>query len=152
MPTMVKDGELIVLRAHSNEHFVYLHASENPLTCPGADHFGFQVDTADALDAIVDRARKFAESDVRVGVAGTCPVRSSTSAGCAGIGPKRQWWIGSDRSMLDWAGGDRTSMPSANAEVAHFAWVASAPRAPRAPCLSEPGAPGGTSEGLGLAS
>ena len=58
MPTMVKDGELIVLRAHSNEHFVYLQASENPLTCPVADHFGFQVDTADALDAIVDRARE----------------------------------------------------------------------------------------------
>ena len=58
MPTMVKDGELIVLRAHSNEQFVYLHASEDPLTCPVADHFGFQVDTADALDAIVDRARE----------------------------------------------------------------------------------------------
>ena len=66
MPTMVKEGELIVLRAHSNEQFVYLHASENPLTCPVSDHFGFQVDTADALDAIVERARKFSESDERV--------------------------------------------------------------------------------------
>ena len=66
MPTMVKEGELIVLRAHSNEQFVYLHASEDPLTCPGADHFGLQVATADALDEIVDRARKFAESDDRV--------------------------------------------------------------------------------------
>ena len=66
MPTMVKEGELIVLRAHSNEQFVYLHASEDPLTCPVADHFGLQVATADALDEIVDRARKFAESDDRV--------------------------------------------------------------------------------------
>ena len=66
MPTMVKEGELIVLRAHSNEQFVYLHASEDPLTCPVADHFGLQVATADALNEIVDRARKFAESDDRV--------------------------------------------------------------------------------------
>ena len=66
MPTMVKEGELIVLRAHSNEQFVYLHASEDPLTCPVADHFGLQVATADALDEIGDRARKFAESDDRV--------------------------------------------------------------------------------------
>ena len=66
MPTMVKEGELIVLRAHSNEQFVYLHGSENPLACPPGDHFGLQVDTADALDAILERARKFADGDARV--------------------------------------------------------------------------------------
>ena len=66
MPTMVKEGELIVLRAHSNEQFVYLHASSDPLTCPLGDHFGLQVATADALDEILARARKFAETDDRV--------------------------------------------------------------------------------------
>ena len=66
MPTMVKEGELIVLRAHSNEQFVYLHGSKEPLTCPVGDHFGLQVDSAEALDAILDRARKFAETDDRV--------------------------------------------------------------------------------------
>ncbi len=66
MPTMVKEGELIVLRAHSNEQFVYLHASKDPLTCPVGDHFGLQVATADALDEILERARKFAETDDRV--------------------------------------------------------------------------------------
>ena len=66
MPTMVKEGELIVLRAHSNEQFDYLHGSKEPLTCPVGDHFGLQVDSADALDAILDRARKFAETDDRV--------------------------------------------------------------------------------------
>ena len=66
MPTMVKEGELIVLRVHSNEQFVYLHGSENPLSCPVGDHFGLQVDTADALDAVLERARKFAETDDRV--------------------------------------------------------------------------------------
>ena len=66
MPTMTKEGELIVLRVHSNEQFVYLHAGEKPLTCPPSDHFGIQVGTPEALDAIVDRARKYAESDGRV--------------------------------------------------------------------------------------
>ena len=66
MPTMVKDGELIVLRAHSNEQFVYLHGSDTPLTCPEGDHFGLQVDTPEALDAVLERARTFAASDDRV--------------------------------------------------------------------------------------
>ena len=66
MPTMVKEGELVVLRVHSNEQFVYLHASEHPLTCPKEDHFGLQVDTPEALDAVLDRARKFQARDARV--------------------------------------------------------------------------------------
>jgi hypothetical protein len=66
MPTMVKEGELIVLRAHSNEQFVYLHGSDEPLRCPPGDHFGMQVDTPDALDAVLERARKFADADDRV--------------------------------------------------------------------------------------
>jgi hypothetical protein len=66
MPTMNKEGELIVLRVHSNEQFVYLHASPEPLTCPSGDHFGIQVDSPEALDAIVSRARKFRETDARV--------------------------------------------------------------------------------------
>jgi hypothetical protein len=66
MPTLVKEGELVVLRVHSNEQFVYLHASDAPLTCPPEDHFGLQVATPDALDAVLERARKFAESDPRV--------------------------------------------------------------------------------------
>ena len=66
MPTMTKEGELIVLRVHSNEQFVYLHASREPLTCPPGDHFGIQVESSEALDAILERARKFGETDARV--------------------------------------------------------------------------------------
>jgi len=66
MPTMVEEGELLVLRVHSNEQFVYLHAAKEPLSCPPTDHFGLQVDTPEALDAILERARKFAEDDPRV--------------------------------------------------------------------------------------
>ena len=66
MPTRVKEGELIVLRAHSIEQFVYLHGSQSPLSCPPEDHFGLQVDTAKGLDEVLERARKFAETDDRV--------------------------------------------------------------------------------------
>jgi hypothetical protein len=66
MPTMTQEGELIVLRVHSNEQFVYLHASADPLTCPSGDHFGIQVDSPEALDTIAERARKFRETDARV--------------------------------------------------------------------------------------
>jgi hypothetical protein len=66
MPAMVKEAELLVLRVHSNEQFVYLHASEEPLSCPTTDHFGLQVDTPEALDAVLERAKKFQQSDPRV--------------------------------------------------------------------------------------
>ena len=66
MPTMTRDGELFVLRVHSNEQFVYLHASETPLTCPPGDHFGLSVSTPQELDACVERARKYQERDDRV--------------------------------------------------------------------------------------
>lgn len=66
MPTMVREGELLVLRVHSNEQFVYLHGSESPLRCPTGDHFGLQVDTPAALDAVLERARKFRVDDPRV--------------------------------------------------------------------------------------
>lgn len=66
MPTMVEEGELLVLRVHSNEQFVYLHGSCEPLRCPPGDHFGLQVDTPEALDAVLERARKFQADDPRV--------------------------------------------------------------------------------------
>jgi hypothetical protein len=65
---MIVEGELIVLRVHSNEQFVYLHAAPDPLTCPPTDHFGIQVNTPEALDSILDRATKFAETDDRVDI------------------------------------------------------------------------------------
>ena len=66
MPTMTEEGRLLVLRAHSNEQFVYLHAADEPMTCPIGDHFGMSVTTPTALDDILDRARKYQESDPRV--------------------------------------------------------------------------------------
>ncbi len=68
MPTMTEDGTRLVLRCHSNEQFVYLVHSPDvePMTCPKGDHFGMSVATPQALDDILERARKFAETDARV--------------------------------------------------------------------------------------
>lgn len=60
MPTMSRDGELLVLRAHRNDQFVFLHATEDPMRCPPEDHVGFAVETKAEFEAIVDRARKAA--------------------------------------------------------------------------------------------
>jgi hypothetical protein len=66
MPTLTRDRELLVLRAHSNEQFVFLAASEEPMRCPSGDHFGMSVDTPEALRALLECARAFAGRDPRV--------------------------------------------------------------------------------------
>jgi hypothetical protein len=68
MPTLTEDGERLVLRAHDNEQFVFLVASEEPMRCPETDHFGMSVGTPEELRAMKERARKFRERDPRVDV------------------------------------------------------------------------------------
>ena len=66
MPTMTRDRELLVLRCHSNEQFVYLHASSEPMRTEGSEHFGFSVATPAELDALYERARAEQSNDPRV--------------------------------------------------------------------------------------
>jgi hypothetical protein len=66
MPTLTRNRELLVLRAHSNEQFVFLAASEESMRCPSGDHFGMSVDTPEALRALLGRAQAFARRDPRV--------------------------------------------------------------------------------------
>ena len=66
MPTMTRDGELLVLRAYSNEQFVFLTADENPMACPPGDHFGLSVASPDELEQVFERAKKFQAQDARV--------------------------------------------------------------------------------------
>jgi hypothetical protein len=66
MPTMTRDRELLVLRCHSNEQFVYLHASSKPMHCDRMDHFGLSVGTERELDEMLARAEKCRERDGRV--------------------------------------------------------------------------------------
>lgn len=66
MPTLTKDRELFVLRCGSNEQFVYLSGSKEPMRCPSLDHVGVSVGTPAELDAMLERARKRKEQDPEV--------------------------------------------------------------------------------------
>jgi hypothetical protein len=68
MPTLTRDRELFVLRCGSNEQFVYLTASEDPLRCPPLDHVGLSVATPGELDAMRERALERAARDPGVEV------------------------------------------------------------------------------------
>jgi len=73
MPTMSRPGELLVMRLHSNEQFVFLAASDRPMTCPPGDHFGLSVATPEQLEDAHARCRAFQRRDARVEVeAPTC--------------------------------------------------------------------------------
>jgi len=66
MPTMTRDRELLVLRAWSNEQFVYLHASPEPMRAGATEHFGLSVSAVAELDAMYERAEKLRAEDSRV--------------------------------------------------------------------------------------
>ena len=66
MPMMTEDRVRLVLRAYSNEQFVYLIADADPMRCPQMDHFGMSVGTPQELYDMAERARKFQEGDPRV--------------------------------------------------------------------------------------
>jgi hypothetical protein len=66
MPTLTRDRERLVLRAHSNEQFVFVHAEASPMRCAEMDHFGLSVRTPAELDALLERARRFQARDARV--------------------------------------------------------------------------------------
>jgi hypothetical protein len=66
MPTMTEDRVRLVMRAYSNEQFVYLVADPAPMTAPSGDHFGMSVATPDELYGMLERARKFQQSDPQV--------------------------------------------------------------------------------------
>jgi len=68
MPTLTRDRELFVLRAWTNEQFVYLVAEADPMRCPSTDHFGLSVTSPATLHAMAERARKRAEDDPEVDV------------------------------------------------------------------------------------
>ncbi len=66
MPTMTIDRERLVLRCHSHEQFVFLHAAAEPMRCGNHEHWGLSVETPEALDALLARAEKFRARDPRV--------------------------------------------------------------------------------------
>jgi hypothetical protein len=63
MPTLTADRERLVMRAYSNEQFVYLVADPDPMICAKLDHFGMSVGTPEELYEMLDRARSFQQRD-----------------------------------------------------------------------------------------
>lgn len=61
MPGLTRDRERLVLRAHSNEQFVFLVADPQPMRCPQGDHFGMSVATRADFDEVLARARAFGQ-------------------------------------------------------------------------------------------
>jgi hypothetical protein len=68
LPTETLDGKRLVMKAYSNEQFVFLIADDAPMTCPRLDHFGMSVDTMAELDDMLERARAFKARDDRVDI------------------------------------------------------------------------------------
>jgi hypothetical protein len=66
MPTMTADRERLVLRCHSHEQFVFLHASAEPTRCGSQEHFGFSVATPGELDRLYTLAEAFRARDPAV--------------------------------------------------------------------------------------
>jgi hypothetical protein len=70
MPSMTKDHELLVLRVHSNEQFIYLSADDKPMKCPSSDHIGLSVQSSGQLYDIFEKAKSYQEKDSRVSIEG----------------------------------------------------------------------------------
>jgi hypothetical protein len=68
LPTETLDRKRLVMKAYSNEQFVFLIADDEPMTCPRLDHFGMSVETMAELDDMLERARAFKAHDDRVDI------------------------------------------------------------------------------------
>ena len=66
MPTLTRDRELLVLRAYSHDQFVFVQASDTPMSCSGQEHFGMSVETVEELEQMYEQARRYRESDASV--------------------------------------------------------------------------------------
>jgi hypothetical protein len=56
MPTLTEDGKHLVLRARSNEQFVFPVGDTDPMRCPAADHFDSSAGTPAELDELLEWA------------------------------------------------------------------------------------------------
>jgi hypothetical protein len=68
LPTETLDRKRLVMKAYSNEQFVFLIADDPPMTCPRLDHFGMSVETMGELDDMLARAEAFKAHDDRVDI------------------------------------------------------------------------------------
>ncbi|MDH3705946.1 MAG: hypothetical protein OES57_07745 [Acidimicrobiia bacterium] len=69
-PTMTEDRRRLVMGVHSYDQFVFLIANDEPMRTDPMDHFGMSVESAEALEATLERARRWAADDDRVRIVG----------------------------------------------------------------------------------
>jgi len=55
-PQLTEDRRRLVLRAHTNEQFVFLVADDQPMTAPRLDHFGLSVSSLAEFEEVARRA------------------------------------------------------------------------------------------------
>jgi len=70
LPTETLDRKRLVMKAYSNEQFVFLIADDSgqSMNCPRLDHFGMSVGTMEELDDMLARAKKLQAEDDRVDI------------------------------------------------------------------------------------
>lgn len=67
-PSETVDRKKLVMRVHTHEQFVFLHADDPAMSCPRLDHFGMSVATMAELDDILARAKARLTRDSRVDI------------------------------------------------------------------------------------
>ena len=62
-PQLTEDRRRLVLRAHTNEQFVFLVADDQPMTAPRLDHFGLSVSSLAEFEEVARRAAAWRERE-----------------------------------------------------------------------------------------
>jgi hypothetical protein len=116
LPMMTEDRRRLVLPCYTYEQFVFLIAEDTPMTCPRLDHYGISVETEAELDAMLARAKAFAEHDDRVDIIdkhvddhGVLAITSFYVAYLLPMMVEVQWWdfrSSDERGQDQRAGGD----------------------------------------------
>jgi len=60
---LTEDRRRLVLRAHTNEQFVFLVADDQPMTAPRLDHFGLSVSSLAEFEEVARRAAAWRERE-----------------------------------------------------------------------------------------
>lgn len=66
LPTETIDRKRLVLSAYTVDQFVFLMATDRPMTADRLDHFGLGVGSLEELDTFYGRALDYRERDARV--------------------------------------------------------------------------------------
>lgn len=63
---LTEDRQRLVLRAHSNEQFLFIVSHDMPMSAPPTDHFGLSLSTLSDFEEVARRASAWKELEPRV--------------------------------------------------------------------------------------